>query len=77
MSRPKASTDAKQRMYAFLVQHNLKSCTWDGHMLVCTSSTGTLMSLLDIEHSQAVRPMWLHLEQWLKSVEASELTVFR
>lgn len=66
-----------QRLNAFMVQHNLRFVSWDGQMLVATTREGVLVSATELDHSSAIRPMWLHLEQWLKCVNAAAIDVNR
>ncbi len=68
---------AKKRLMAFMVQNGLRQASWDGHMLTCLSSGGAMLSSMDLQHSQAMRPMWLHLEQWLTENSVPEINIDR
>jgi ABC-type uncharacterized transport system ATPase component len=67
---------AKQRLHAFMVQHSIQKAEWDGDVLVCWIA-GMMLSTMDIDHSQAIRPFWVHLESWLKANCASKIEIAR
>ncbi len=67
--------EAKQRLNAFMIQFKLSSCDWDGQMLVCKTKDSMTLSSMDLQDGQIMRPMWLHLEEWLRQYAVTSIHI--